>query len=193
MSQNNQGEGLLARIATHLIAYARQRPYYHLRRDNGDMYMERFWLMPRFLLAEVDHPRHGRYLDKRWSWLPSVRIHHICSSDLDRHKHDHPGWSISWLLPLAHIVNRYLEITPRWQGQPAELDSVDGWQWRHMRRGGDLVFRRATDRHRIEIAPGETCWSLFIMGPSKRVWCFHTEHGLVPHYQYFSAHAHPIE
>lgn len=177
-------------VSERMVAYATQRPYYHLKRDSGEVYMERYWVLPMFLLKPGEPHRGG--FEKRFKWLPSIRIHHILSSDIDRHLHDHPSWSISWLLPLqiaigkayVEAINRYLEVMPRHSSQPAERDQLPGGQWRRMRNAGDLVFRSATDRHRLEILPGESAWSLFIMGPSRRIWGFHTEAGWVPWFKY---------
>jgi hypothetical protein len=52
------------------------------------------------------------------------------------------------------------------------------------REVGDVVFRKATDRHRLLIPEGTVCYTLFIMGPWQRVWGFHTAKGFVPWRKY---------
>lgn len=175
--------GLLARVASAAIEFALQRPYYHLRHADGSAYMDRYWLMPKFLLRRrlgVDDDGYPQpYWDRRFDWLPTVRIHHIMSSDWDRHLHDHPFASMSLILR-----GRYIEIMPRYREQPASRDNLPGGQWRRLRKPGDIIFRSAVDRHRLEIIRGESCWSLFAMGRKTRSWGFYTEAGWVPHCEY---------
>jgi hypothetical protein len=67
-----------------LIEQAKDNPYFHL-----DGYMERYWLAP--------FKENGG----------NVRIHHILSSDADRHLHDHPWASTSVILD-----GGYWEVMP---------------------------------------------------------------------------------
>lgn len=95
-------------------------------------------------------------------------MHNTLRSDAGRDLHDHPWWSISIVL-----LGGYWEIMPTEQEQPAKWDArpettlLRGYR-RAWRRPGSIVFRRATDRHRLEIPEGGEAWSLFIMGPWQR-------------------------
>src|SRR5690606_2800924 len=85
----------------------------------------------------------------------------IRRDDDDRALHDHPWWNISILLRGA-----YEEITPR--------GTVT-------RRAPCIVFRRATDAHRLKL-PIENggiryVWSLFITGKRVREWGCHCPQG----------------
>lgn len=101
-------------------------------------------------------PDHEPYLE-RW-WLKrepegSIYVHRFLRSDDDRALHDHPWDSVSIVL-----AGRYVEVTP--EGSIPRL-------------AGDVIFRRASDPHRIEIAQGETAITLFITGAREREWGFH--------------------
>lgn len=97
-------------------------------------------------------------------------LHHILRADDDRALHDHPWWNISIVL-----IGGYVEVEPRRNGDPVLI--------RKWRGPGSVVFRRASQRHRIELPDPEfpdhpvktaplSCWSLFITGPKSRDWGF---------------------
>lgn len=155
-------------IATAIIARAQRTPYFDL---HG--YMQRWWVKkPRG--HDASAAENGRR-DTSWG----ARVHRTFRSDAGRDLHDHPWWNVSIVLR-----GGYWEIMPTDQCQPARLDSrpettlLRGYR-RVWRGPGSIVFRRATDRHRLEIPVGGEAWSLFIMGPWKRNWGFHTRRGWV--------------
>ncbi|MDM8356643.1 hypothetical protein [Pandoraea communis] len=160
-------------VARAIIAYAQRTPYFDLRD-----YMRRWWVKkPRGHDASADED--GR---RETSW--GARVHNTLRSDAGRDLHDHPWWSISIVL-----LGGYWEIMPTEQEQPAKWDSRPETMllrgYRRVWRGpGSIVFRRATDRHRLEIPAGGEAWSLFIMGPWQRNWGFHTPRGWVPWREY---------
>lgn len=98
------------------------------------------------------------YVTPRRPWLPGAYLHLIFRSDKAFALHDHPWWNISYVLK-----GQYVEVT---------IDK-GGCERRTLRKAGDLVFRRATAAHRIEITPGEPVCSLFIHGHVSRSWGFH--------------------
>jgi hypothetical protein len=105
-----------------------------------------------------------------------VRLHDIRCSDVMRDPHDHPWWNCTVVCDGAYneVVNH-----PHFT-----------YDWVRRRRAGDVVFRRALDRHRIVLddttprhwgkfmprryAPAVT---LFIHGRNKRCWGFWNEDG----------------
>lgn len=108
---------------------------------------------------------------RRWWVVPrnpfmNVYLHEILKSDDDRAPHDHP-WANTSLL----IEGSYLEVTP-----------VGTYE----RVAGDVVTRKATDSHRLEIPQGGRAVSLFVTGPKIREWGFHCPQGWRP-WQDFSA------
>lgn len=101
---------------------------------------------------------------RRWWVIPrnayvNVYLHHILHSDDDRALHDHPWDNMSFVLH-----GDYLEHTPTGVIR---------------RREGDVVSRKATDAHRLEIADGNNfgALSLFVTGPKLREWGFHCPNG----------------
>jgi len=105
-----------------------------------------------FRVGPDDNPYLLRWWLKR-SPESSVYIHLFLKSDDDRALHDHPWDSVSLVLD-----GRYVEVTPE--------GSIP-------RFAGDVIFRKAAEPHRIEIADGETAVTLFITGPRQREWGFH--------------------
>jgi hypothetical protein len=166
-------------VANAIIASALKKPYWHLRHKDRSAYMNRYWLMPRCLLKPG---RRGGF-ELRWKWLPALRVHNIVSSDWDRHLHCHP-----WPSGSVPLRDGFDEVMPRDRHQPAVNDQLPGGTRTVRRKPGDIVLRRATDRHRIVIPPGFDTWSLFVMGPKSKEWFFHTERGLVHHTKYWSVH-----
>lgn len=115
----------------------------------------------------------GDYMDRYW-FLPDIfgeraRVHCTKRSDRDRHSHDHP-----W-----HFVSIILE-----GGYTEEIEYAEGLRERHSYRPGDVLFRHAEHRHRLEIAEGGDCWSLVFTSPNVRDWGFWTPEGFVPWREY---------
>ncbi len=159
-------------LADRIIKRAQRTPYFDL-----EGYMQRWWLhKPRGYKSShaSDHAESG----------VGARVHRIIRSDTERHMHDHPWMSISIILR-----GGYWEIMPAMNGQDMTLDP---WLIRKVWRGpGSIVFRRASDRHRLEIAEGGEAWTLFIMGPWRKVWGFYTDAGFVPWREYLGIELEP--
>lgn len=141
---------LVQNLADVIINEAKRTPYFHLKDgDSGEIYMERYWLTPFDASASQN-----------------IRIHHIMRSDTDRAHHDHPWPSTSIILK-----GGFWELTPKDQSQPPALDEVEfNRDWR---KPGDVIRRAAKDRHRLEIPPGGSCWTMFIMGKAEQDWGFY--------------------
>lgn len=115
---------------------------------------------PDFVIGGTDRP----YLH-RWFVVPrnpvfNIYLHNFIRSDDDRALHDHPWLNCSIILDGAYVEHT---IAP------------GGINKRVTRKAGDIVFRRATAAHRIEI--NVPSWSLFITGPVIREWGFHCPNG----------------
>lgn len=108
-----------------------------------------------------------------------IRVHHTLRSDRGRDNHCHPWWNITVVL-----FGGFYELMPRDQNQPAELDGKREHTKVKWRGPGSIVIRRATDRHRLVLLPYQDAWTLFIMGPWKRDWGFHTAAGWVQWREY---------
>lgn len=113
------------------------------------------------MLREPDVIIGDNYL-RRWWIVPrnygcNVYLHEILHSDDDRALHDHPWDNTSML-----ISGGYIEHTPEGMFE---------------RGAGDIVHRKATDSHRLEILEGRRAISLFMTGPTIRDWGFHCPQG----------------
>lgn len=132
-----------------IIARAKRTPYYPIMSPDGtEMYMDRHWLFNPYGKGPD-----GEQTPARWSWLPSVRLHHILVPDSDRHLHDHP-WNARTII-------------------------LRGW-YREERDGGQVFTRRAGTSarlrfgqfHRItKVSPGGV-WTIFITGRYRGTWGF---------------------
>jgi hypothetical protein len=101
------------------------------------------------------------YID-RWFITPrseagNVYLHRTLRSDDDRALHDHPWDNTSFI-----IAGGFTEVVP---------DRFGG-EMRWKREPGEVIQRKATDRHRLELEPGYQSISLFMTGPKVREWGF---------------------
>lgn len=108
---------------------------------------------------------------RRWWLVPrnpgvNVYLHEFVKSDDARALHDHPSDNMSML-----IAGEYIEHLP------------DGPM---LRTTGDIIERKSTDAHRIEIPPGGRAISLFLTGPKIRQWGFLCPERWVPAHEFVS-------
>lgn len=106
----------------------------------GDNYMHRWWIIPR-----------NKYFN--------IYLHKIMHDDDDRALHDHPWWSVSFLL----------------KGQLKEV--LKNGVFRFPKRFVP-VFRSSKLAHRLEVVDSPA-WTLFVTGRVKRKWGFHCPKGWV--------------
>jgi hypothetical protein len=112
----------------------------------------------------------GPVMFYRW-WL--MRDEKLCSVYINRHvgsddlpaPHDHPWDNMTIVLEGKFCEQLYEEDELR--------ETV-------MRSRGDVVVRSAAFSHRIEMRPGEECWTLFITGPVVNRWSFKCPGGPIP-------------
>lgn len=142
------------------IRRAQRTPYFHL-----EGYMERWWL---FRLGRWGH--HDNETPGAQGPRPvlAARVHHILRSDAGRELHDHP-----W--PFLTIILRggYYEQRP-FRGHLGGAPKVALTETR-FHPPGSILFRCASDWHRLELEPGTTAWTLFITGPQLQRWGFLVE------------------
>jgi hypothetical protein len=111
---------------------------------------------------------------RRWYLIPrnrflNVYLHQFMRDDDDRALHDHPWWSLSWML----------------RGALTELTAHYAYEI----RAGEWRLRSPHLAHRLIVpVPGNT-WTLFITGPRTREWGFHCPQGWV-HWLDFTAGPH---
>lgn len=104
---------------------------------------------------------------KRWWLIPrnrffNVYLHQFLKDDDDRALHDHPWWSVSFLLK-----GRLREITKKGVKRPIRFLPK---------------FRSAKYAHRLELESKEA-WTIFITGWKSRKWGFHCPNGWVPYHK----------
>jgi len=127
---------------------------------------------PDFIIGGAEAP----YL-RRWWVIPrnrffNIYLHQFLRSDDDRALHDHPWFNLSLLLR-----GRYVEHTIRAGGVARAVE----------RRAGAIKLRSPWTAHRVEIIPGEECWTLFVTGPVVRTWGFHCTRGWRPWREFVDA------
>ncbi len=122
-----------------------------------------------FIISDDKRPFAKRVIGEnyltRWHILPRTRfgniyLHHFVGSDDDRGFHDHPSWSFSIRLKGRMVEQFPLVIGGRY----TQIHSA--------RMAPRFCWRAANFAHRLELKPGESCWTLFIMGPVIRDWGF---------------------
>ena len=112
-------------------------------------------------------------------WFPfNVFIHRFLKSDPDD-VHDHP-WPYFTLI----LRGGYWEWKPNFDSQGRKISET-----RHWRGPGHFRFCQAKSYHRIELAPGVECWTMFVPGPQRRQWGFLVNDSWVPHDQYLVTRA----
>lgn len=135
------------------------------------------WGRFRVIMDRVDNEpyleRYYLFLKDRKRFPFNVFLHKFLKGDPDD-VHDHP-----W--PYATIILKggYYEWIPVFNTLGAKINET-----RHWRGPGSFRICPASSFHRIELAPGVTCWTLFMPGPKRRNWGFWVEDGWVSHDRY---------
>lgn len=141
-----------------IIRRAMKTPYYPIVKD-GDVYMERFWLLNPY--ESVD----GQQMGSRHKWFPlNVRVHWIRLPDQDRHLHDHPWNARTIILRGGYIEQRLGKPETRSLREPPTVEQS--------RLVGDTAQLRFGEYHRIKSVFPEGAWTLFISGPYQGTWGF---------------------
>jgi hypothetical protein len=126
------------------------------------------------MLREPDQIIGDRYL-LRWFGFKSkwfnIYLHKFEHSDDDRALHDHPWWSVSFLLK-GNISEIYYEADDLDIPFEGRIPKEQYAKW--------LVpfYRNAKYAHRV-VLHSEAAWTLFITGPHERDWGFYCPRGWV--------------
>lgn len=135
------------------------RPSRVINSISGEPYLRRWHVIPR----------------NRWC---NIYLHHFVRSDDDRALHDHPWWSVSFLLKgqLSEIYSVVLWMpTDREPNSPIpDTNYCNAWRYIRWMRP---IYRPAAHAHRLVVPEGEEAWTLFITGPVRRAWGFHCPNG----------------
>ena len=116
----------------------------------------------------------------RWYILPhnnwfNIYLHQFIGSDVDRCLHDHPWWSVSFLL--KGKLQELMQDTDKYILGPNMLLRSRGIRWMIP------YVRSAIHRHRIILISDEA-WTIFITGPKIRAWGFWPKGSWVPWKEY---------
>lgn len=122
----------------------------------------------------------GAYL-VRWTIfgcrLFSIKLHHIVQSD-DACLHDHP-----WPFTSIILKGGYWEHAPVLEYSNCSMNIQEKEDVRYLRRRWyspfSILHRPALWRHRLELPPNKTCWTLVFTGKPIRDWGFWTPKGWV--------------
>ena len=146
-------------IANSLISRSQRTPYGPIMSRKGDqLYMDRWWtLNPYGKNAE------GRTAPAKHSWLPSIRVHHICLPDDDLHEHDHPWDARTILLRGWYVEER------RTHRQPTRV-----------MQAGMTGAIKAGDYHRIARVCDGGAYTLFFTWRYIEEWGFNVDGEKVP-------------
>ncbi len=166
-----------------LINYAKRTPYSHI-----GTYMQRWWIVP------YRHECALKWYRNPFGWLLqqfdiAIRIHEIHKSDNARAVHDHPWYYITVILK-----GGYVEITSERQADGTYLEN------RKMYTAGDILFRKAEYRHRLEMidydlhtwlehGEPEVTTTLFITFKKTNDWGFFPKpNKFIPYKKYLEKH-----
>lgn len=114
-------------------------------RVDGEPYLERYYL----------------FLRERGRFPFNLFLHRFLKSDPD-HVHDHP-----WPYATVILKGGYYEWIPQFDSNGKLSCEIRKW-----RGVGHARICSADSFHRIELAPGVDCWTLFMPGPHRREWGF---------------------
>lgn len=131
-----------------------------MRKRIADYIIHRFSKpTPNLQIGGADNPYLNRwYLIRRNNFF-NIYLHQFIRNDDDRAEHDHPWWSLSWMM--RGVL---------WEQRDGEFRPI---------AEGELIFRRAASKHRLEVVMPYETWTLFITGPKLREWGFHCPNGWV--------------
>jgi hypothetical protein len=161
------------RVADALIKRAQRTPYSHITSaDGADVYMYRFWLFNPYSEDQGKKTGAGSEKDnRRWTWLPSIRIHHIMREDQDRDLHDHP-----WNARTIVLRGGYSEE------RPGELSKLQPFEYRESFKHeagytGRLLYG---EYHRITSVSAGGVWTLFFTWKYRGTWGFNVNGKKIP-------------
>lgn len=175
-------------IADWIIRRAQRTPYSAITsRDGTETYMDRWWLFNPYSKDEK-----GNAGPARWSFLPSIRVHHIMRPDDDGAMHDHP-----WNARTIVLRGSYVEERPFNEGEiwaPKRSQSL-GERWvfgeflprelyaRYTGYTGPVMFGAY---HRISHVPRDGVYTLWFTWKYRGTWGFKVNGQKVPWREYLA-------
>ena len=162
------------RIADYLIKRSQRTPYFHL-----PGYMNRWWLFNSYG-NDPEKPEATRH-DRKYKWLPSIRIHHILRADLARDLHDHP-WDARTIILKGDYVER------RRVAGKGSYTLLDGIEYpvteEYLRLPGDTATIKFGEYHSIDYVSDGGVYTMFITWDYRGTWGFLVNGKKVPWREY---------
>jgi len=139
------------------------------------------YLRCRVINGPDEQPYLERYHLLRLPFGYRVYLHRFVASDPGRGLHNHP-WrhALSLLLCGTYQETRMLKA-----------DASNALQHRRL-HAGHFNFITGDVYHRINIAPGAECWSLFMHAPKTRDWGFIRQHRYQDHNEVVTQPSNPL-
>lgn len=156
------------KIADWLIQRAKRTEYFHL-----EGYMDRWWLFNPY--GNDQSLPDGKRHKAKYSWLPSVRIHHILREDYARDMHDHPWDARTIILKGSYYEDRLFQH----KAHPSILKTEE-----YHRKAGDTATLKFGEYHNITSVSRGGVWTMFITWKYQGTWGFFVNGRKVPHYDY---------
>lgn len=147
-------------VVDYLIKRSKKTPYFDL-----PGYMERHWLFNPY-----DRNTHS----KKYSFLPSIRVHHILRADLARHPHDHPWDARTIIMRGGYSERRMVGFDAL--GEPMYEN--------HLRVPGNTATINYGEYHSIDAVSEGGVWTLFITYKYRGNWGFWVNGHKIPWQQY---------
>lgn len=154
-------------VASYLIKRSQRTPYFNL-----PGYMNRWWLFNGYG-NDQSVPDAQRACIRRFSWLPSIRIHHILRADTARDLHDHP-WDARTIILKGWYSERRL-INKPCRHEVCKL---------HLRQPGDTAELNYGEYHSIDEVSDGGVWTMFITYKYQGTWGFLVNGVKVPWREY---------
>jgi hypothetical protein len=133
-----------------------------ITRDDGDPYLERYYLCGdpgglKYFPGETI-----RWWQRALTWLPCIYVHRFRRDDADQELHNHPWTAVSLIVAGGYVEERRV-VDP---GNPYRFRTVRKFvkPWRLNRLEADTF-------HRVELAESD-CWSIIKLGPKVQTWGF---------------------
>lgn len=160
-------------VANWLIKRAKRTPYFHL-----DGYMDRWWLFNPYgeNLSQNEKLRHNR----KWTWLPSIRVHHIFREDYARDMHDHPWNARTIILKGWYEEERLATNYSSGYGYNFKYDKIN----KYYRTPGDTARLLFGEYHNITKVSEGGVWTLFFTWDYMGTWGFLVNGKKVPWREY---------
>lgn len=164
------------RIADYLIERSKRTPYFDL-----PGYMERWWLFNPYGNREgsTDAAETTRHKAK-YSWLPSIRIHHILRADVARDLHDHP-WDARTIILKGDYVERR-RVGMRSTSKSGE--KIEPITEEFLRLPGDTATIKFGEYHSIDYVSDGGVYTMFFTWDYRGTWGFLVNGKKVPWREY---------